>query len=155
MGAAISIAIIVFAMASTGAIFQPGQWYERLDKPSWTPPDWAFPVVWTILYVAIGTAGWLVWRKAGGTDHPAVVFWLVQIVANGLWSYLFFGRRRPDIAFWDVGILWLSIAAFAVTAWPLSPVASLLFLPYLCWVTVAAALNLSVWRRNPDAIGVS
>ena len=146
---ALVFVLIVLATASSGAIFKPGEWYESLRKPGWTPPTWAFPVVWTILYVFIGYAGWLVWTIAGWSLPMAL--WGLQIVANALWSYFFFGMRRMDVALVDVAILWLSIAVFIVAAWPVAPLASLLFLPYLAWVTAAAALNYSVRRLNPEA----
>jgi tryptophan-rich sensory protein len=98
----------------------------------------------------VAIAGWLVWEAAGWT--AAMTFWVAQLCLNGAWSWLFFGRRRMDQAFIDVILLWLSIAAFILTAWPISTWAALLFMPYLLWVTIAAALNLSVWRMNPHAM---
>jgi translocator protein len=142
---------LVVATASTGILFQPGAWYAQMRKPSWTPPNWAFGPVWTVLYIMIAIAGWLVWREAG--PGPAIFLWSGQLVLNGLWSFLFFGRRRMDLAFVDVVLLWLSVAGFAVAAIPVSETASLLFLPYLVWVTIAGALNLSVWRLNQAAVG--
>lgn len=147
--AAVVFIVIVIVAASSGAIFKPGQWYEGLRKPGWTPPKWAFPVVWTILYAMIGYAGWLVWTAAGWSLPMAL--WALQMVTNALWSYFFFGMRRMDVALVDVAVLWLSIALFIVTAWPIVPLASLLFLPYLAWVSAAAALNHSVRRLNPEA----
>ena len=147
--AAVVFIVIVFAAASSGAIFKPGEWYERLDKPSWTPPKWAFPVVWTILYLFIGYAGWLVWTTAGWSLPMAI--WTLQIIVNALWSYFFFGMRRMDLALVDVAVLWLSVAIFILAAWPVAPLASLLFVPYLVWVSAAAALNYSVRRLNPEA----
>ena len=148
MAAAIFV-VIVLAAASSGAIFKPGAWYENLRKPGWTPPNWAFPVVWSILYVMIGYAGWLVWTTVGWSSPLA--FWALQMVVNALWSYFFFGRRRMDLALIDVAVLWLAVALFILTAWPVSPLASLLFVPYLAWVTAAATLNHSVRRLNPGA----
>ncbi|MBC2771938.1 tryptophan-rich sensory protein [Rhizobium sp. AQ_MP] len=147
--AAVVFIVIVLLAASSGAMFKPGEWYEGLRKPNWTPPKWAFPVVWTILYVMIGYAGWLVW-DAQGWSQP-VALWGLQMVANALWSYFFFGLRRMDLALVDVAVLWLSIAAFIIVAWSATPLASLLFLPYLAWVTAAATLNYSVRRLNPAA----
>ncbi len=141
---------LVFAAALSGAVFKPGPWYDGLAKPSWNPPDWAFPVVWSILYIMIAVAGVLVWRAEGwGT---AMAFWAAQLVLNALWSALFFGARRMDWAFYEVVLLWLSIIGFIVTAWPVSATAALLFVPYLAWVTTAAALNRTVWRMNPGAV---
>lgn len=148
MAAAIFV-VIVLAAASSGAIFKPGAWYENLRKPGWTPPNWAFPVVWSILYVMIGYAGWLVWTKVGWSLPMAL--WALQMVVNALWSYFFFGQRRMDLALIDVAVLWLSVALFILTAWPVAPIASLLFVPYLAWVTAAATLNYSVRRLNPGA----
>jgi len=140
---------LVLASAASGAVFTPGAWYAALRKPSWTPPDWAFPVVWAALYALIAWAGVLVWRAEGGA--VALLFWGAQWVFNGAWSWLFFGRRRMGLAFVDVALLWLSVFGFMVFAWPVSPLASALFLPYLAWVSIAAALNRTVWRMNPDA----
>ncbi len=142
------VAVIMVAM--TGAIFKPGPWYETLEKPSWTPPDWAFPVVWSILYLFIAIAGWLVWQTSGWS--LALALWILQLLLNGAWSWLFFGLKRMDLAFVDVSLLWLCIAGFIVIAWPISTTAALLFLPYLVWVSIAAALNLTVWRMNPIAV---
>jgi translocator protein len=141
--------ILVFAAASTGAIFKPGPWYEKLDKPSWTPPNIAFPIVWSILYVMIAAAGWLVWREAGWS--LPIILWGAQLILNAAWSWLFFGRRRMDLALMEVSVLWLAIAGFIVTSWSVSSTASLLFVPYLVWVSIAVALNRSVLNRNPHA----
>ncbi len=147
--AAVIFLVIVLAAASSGAIFKPGEWYEGLRKPSWTPPKWAFPVVWTVLYVMIGYAGWLVWTLSGWS--LAMALWSLQIVANALWSYFFFGLRRMDLALVDVALLWLSIALFILVTASVAPLAAILFVPYLAWVTAAAMLNHSVRRLNPEA----
>ncbi|HRK18129.1 MAG TPA: tryptophan-rich sensory protein [Hyphomicrobiaceae bacterium] len=143
----IAFAAIVFAMATTGALFRPGAWYQSLAKPSWTPPNWLFGPVWMLLYIMIAIAGWRVWL-AGGMS-AAIVVWGINIIANGLWSYLMFGINRIDLAFYDIVVLWLTIAAFIVLAWPLDRTAALLFVPYLIWVSYASALNLTIWRINP------
>lgn len=137
-----------FAAASSGAIFKPGAWYETLAKPGWTPPNWAFPIVWTILFLANAVAGYLVWMAAGEAALLAMVVYGVSLVINAAWSALFFGAKRMDYALVDVVALWLSIAAIMVLFWPFSPLASLLQAPYLLWVTIAAALNLRVMQLN-------
>ena len=144
----IVIGAIVACAATTGGLFSPDEWYDRLNKPSWTPPGWVFPVVWTTLYIMIAAAGWLVWTAQG--LGVAMVLWGIQIVLNGLWSWLFFGLRRMDLALLDSALMWLAIAGFIVFAYPISATASLLFVPYLIWVTVAFVLNRAVWRMNPD-----
>lgn len=137
---------LVLAAATTGIQFSPGEWYAALNKPSWTPPNWAFPVAWTILYLMIAVAGWLAWR-AGGFG-PAVIVWAAGLVLNALWSYLMFGRHDIALALIDIGLLWIAIAAFIYATWDLNRTASYLFVPYLAWVTFAAALNFEVWRLN-------
>ena len=147
---AVFVALVVGA-AWTGARFRPGAWYRALDKPGWTPPDLVFPVVWGVLYVAIAAAGWLVWRADGWSLSLAL--WGVQLVLNAAWSWLFFGLRRMRLAFIDIALLWLAIASFIAAAWPVSMTSALLFLPYLAWVSLAAALNLSIMHRNPSLDG--
>ena len=140
---------ICVATAMTGILFKPGDWYKALDKPSWTPPDWLFGPVWSALYLMIAVAGWLVWTTLGMSG--LLVLWGANLILNAMWSWLFFGIRRMDLAFVDVVMMWLAIAAFIVLASATVPLAALLFVPYLVWVTIASALNLSVWRRNPEA----
>lgn len=135
--------------ASSGAIFKPGDWYRRLRKPVWTPPSWAFGPVWSVLYLMIAVAGWLVWRE--GSPGVAIWFWALQLVVNAAWSGLFFGIRRMDLALYDVVLLWIVVAGFILTAWTISMPAALLFVPYLIWVTIAGTLNWTVLRMNPAA----
>ena len=141
-----------FLAAVTGALFRPGEWYERLAKPSWRPPNWLFAPVWTILYLTIAVSGWLVWREAGftGAILPLAIYAL-QLVLNAAWTPLFFGLHRPDLGFLDILLVWLSIAATIALFYPIHAGAALLLLPYLAWVTFAAALNFAVWRLNPSA----
>tara|TARA_R110002020_G_scaffold6689_10_gene28405 strand:+ start:3525 stop:3980 length:456 start_codon:yes stop_codon:yes gene_type:complete len=147
---AIIIAVLVLVTASSGAIFKPGDWYQQLRRPSWTPPNWAFPLVWSILYLAIGVSGWLVWEAQG--VGLAMGLWLLQLVLNAAWSWLFFGRRRMDHAFVDVCLLFATIIAYIAAASQVSQTAALLFVPYAIWVATAATLNRSVWRLNPEAV---
>lgn len=135
------------AAAATGATFRPTAWYDRIEKPGWTPPNWMFPVVWTVLYLFIAVAGWLVWRRVGFAPVPFGLF-AAQLVLNAAWSPLFFGLKRPDLAFADLLLLWLAIAATLTAFAPIDSRAAILLAPYLAWVTLAGALNLSIWRRN-------
>ena len=138
-----------FLAAMTGAFFRPGEWYERLNKPSWRPPNRLFAPVWTILYLMIAVSGWLVWRQAGfvGAALPLAVYGL-QLVLNAAWTPLFFGLHRPDLGFVDIVLVWLSIVAAIVLFVPISVAAAVLLVPYLVWVTFATALNFAVWRLN-------
>lgn len=141
-----AFAVVTLLAAATGAMFMPGAWYAGLAKPSWTPPDWLFGPAWTVLYVMIAIAGWLIWRAQG--PGLALALWGVQLVLNAAWSWLMFGRHDILAALVDVAALWLSIAALILAAWSVSQTAALLLLPYLAWVSFAAALNLAVWRLN-------
>jgi tryptophan-rich sensory protein len=139
--------IACFAAASTGAVFKPGDWYDRLDKPSWNPPDWLFPVAWSALFIMIGVAGWLVWRQAG--FGLPLAFWVLQLLLNAVWSAVFFGLRRLGWAALEAGAMWGAILACVILFFPISPAAGWLMLPYLAWVSFAILLNTVIWRRNP------
>lgn len=144
------ITVLVIAAAATGGIFKPGEWYASLQKPNWTPPNWAFPVVWSLLYIAIAWSAWIMVRAEGYGLFMLV--WVAQLVLNAAWSWLFFGKKRMDLAFIDVCGLWAAIALLIVIAWSVSTLAALLLVPYLVWVTIAGALNLTVWQMNRDAM---
>lgn len=137
-----------FAAGGTGGAFPPGEWYVRLSKPDWTPPNWMFPVMWTTIYVLIsfGAA-----RVAGleGSQY-AMAFWAAQIGFNALWTPVFFGLRRLKGALIVMAFLWLSVLGCVITHWQLDLWAGLAMLPYLAWVTVAGVLNYSVTQLNPD-----
>lgn len=121
-------------------------WYATLTKPSWTPPPWLFGPVWTLLYIGMAVAAWRVWQGRDGAG-PMRLF-AMQLALNTLWSFLFFGMQRPDLAFVDIVALWLSIAATLASFWRRDRVAGALFVPYLAWVSFASALNLAIWRLN-------
>ena len=139
----------VFVTALSGAKYSPGSWYEELNKPSWQPPNWLFPIAWTILFIMIAISGWLVWREVGAITLPLVVYG-IQLILNYMWSWLFFGKKRMDLALFEVGLLWLSIVAMIVLFYPISETAALLLLPYLAWVSFAAFLNFTMLRLNPE-----
>jgi tryptophan-rich sensory protein len=150
--ALIPFVIACGAAASSGMAFPPGPWYRRLDRPPWTPPDWAFGVVWTVLYCLIAWAGWRVGLRAeAGAATLPLGLWACQLVLNSIWSPVFFGLRRPDAAVPIVLLLWIAVAAMVVSFLWVDTLAGIAMLPYLVWVTIASALNISVWRRNPGA----
>ena len=139
-----------FAAGSTGGLFSPGEWYARLRKPWWTPPNWLFPVAWTLLYVCMAAAGA---RVAVSPDNGiAMAFWALQIALNGLWTPVFFGLKKMRLGLIVLSGLWVSVAASVVALWQVDMIAGLLFLPYLAWVSVAGALNASVLRLNPEEV---
>jgi tryptophan-rich sensory protein len=137
---------LVALTAWSGATHEPGPFYAALQKPAWTSPDWVFAPAWAAIYVMIALSGWIVWRAQG--LGPALWVWLVQLVLNGAWSWLMFGRKQVDVALIDIGALWLAILAFIIVAWPVRRSAALLFVPYFLWVTFAAALNCELRRLD-------
>ena len=135
------------AAAATGTMIQPGAWYDTLNKPTWTPPPWVFPVVWTSLYLLMSVAGT---RIAGNGQASAL--WSLQIALNTLWTPVYFGLHRIKSAMVVMVFLWLSVAAATWTFFGVDFIAGLLFLPYLVWVTIAAALNFATMRLNPHNV---
>ena len=125
-------------------------WFLTIHKPTWTPPAWVFSFVWTILYIMMAFALWLVWKRTlrgkwGST--PYLLFGL-QLLLNLIWSALFFGLQSPFLALIDIILLWIILLATVVMFSNIYWVAGLLLVPYLAWVTFAAILNLVIWWQN-------
>jgi translocator protein len=141
------------AAAATGAMFQPGEWYRGLSKPLWTPPDWVFPLAWTFLYLSMSYAAARVASLSGTTPGTgqALAFWSVQIALNTLWTPIFFGLRKMKAGLVVIALLWLAVAATMIAFFRVDWIAGALIVPYVIWVTIAAALNRSVLVRNPGA----
>jgi benzodiazapine receptor len=140
---------VTFVAAAVGAHFQPGTWYAGLRKPAWTPPAAVFAPVWTLLYMLMAVAAWRVWQAAGfGAARVALTLYLIQLVVNAAWSWLFFGRHRIGSALIDVVLLWLLIAGTLLLFRARDDVAGWLLVPYLLWVGYAGALNLALFRLN-------
>ena len=151
LGLIISLVVCFAAAGIGGAVTTPqiGNWYATLVKPSWNPPDWVFGPVWSILYCCMAVAAWLIWRQGGfaAAKVPLILFG-AQLFLNVLWSCLFFGLRSPGVAFFDVILLWVAIAATLVAFRQRSTAAGILFAPYLTWVSFASVLNFVIWRLN-------
>jgi tryptophan-rich sensory protein len=141
--------IICLGAGFFGSQFTPGEWYASLEKPAWNPPSSIFAPVWTCLYILMALAVWLVWIQARhpGRIHAVAVF-IMQLVLNGLWSYLFFGLNRPGMAFLEIIIMWGAILVTIVMFWKIRPLAGILLMPYLLWVSFASVLNHQLWRLN-------
>ncbi len=137
-----------FAAGSTGALFPTGAWYKSLNKPTWVPPDWMFPVAWTSIYLLISFAGARVAVIDG--NAYAMAFWAIQIALNALWTPVFFGLRRLKGSLPIIAGLWLAVLGCTVTHFQLDFWAGLAFVPYLLWVTVATALSIAMVRLNPN-----
>ncbi len=142
--------LLTAAAATLGAIFTPGAWYAALAKPALTPPDWIFPVVWTVLYAMIAVSGWLLWRQRNvdPSGLPALGLWALQLALNAAWSWIFFGLHLTGVALAEIVLLFVTILAVVLLARRTSPAASLLMTPYLAWVGFAVWLNFGIWRLN-------
>jgi tryptophan-rich sensory protein len=126
-------------------------WYATLNKPSFSPPNWLFAPVWTLLYIMMGFAAALVWQK--GLQNPrvrtALVIFLAQLILNMVWSVLFFGLRSPLYGFMDILFLWAMILVTIAQFSKVSTLAAALLIPYILWVTFASGLNLGIFLLNP------
>lgn len=136
-----------FAAGATGALFPTGAWYKSLKKPAWVPPNWVFPVAWTSIYLLMSFAGARI-AVLDGSGY-ALAFWALQIAFNTLWTPVFFGLRHWKGSLFAMAGLWIAVLGCTVTSFQLDTWAGLAFVPYLVWVTVAAALNIAVVRLNP------
>lgn len=150
--AAISV-IIAQVAGAIGSIFtlpSISTWYAALAKPALTPPGWVFGPVWSILYVLMGIAAFLVWREVRDKERKgtALVLYGGQLVLNALWSVAFFGLHRITLALGIIALLWIGIAGCISTFSKVSRPAAWLMAPYLAWVTFAAYLNLSIYLLN-------
>ncbi|WP_024656980.1 TspO/MBR family protein [Pseudomonas syringae USA007] len=134
------------AAAATGIIFKPGAWYESLQKPSFTPPNWAFPVAWTTIYLLLAWAGYRLTLLPG--SQTVLALWAAQIALNTLWTPVFFGANRIAAAMVILALLWIVVATMIVMALQLDIITGLILFPYLVWLSVAAALNFSILRHN-------
>jgi benzodiazapine receptor len=135
----------------SGLATAPGvrDWYPSLVKPPFTPPDWLFGPVWTVLYLMMGVALWWVWRRQGEVPvRAALTLFAVQLTLNALWSVLFFGLQAPGAALVDILLLWVAIGLTIRAFREVSVRAAVFMLPYWAWVTFATALNASIWMLN-------
>jgi tryptophan-rich sensory protein len=138
---------LTFCAALTGFFIQPAGYYASLAKPPWSPPGWVFGPVWTLLYLMMAVAAWLVWRQGGWrAQRGPLMFYLLQLVLNALWTPVFFGLRSPGLALAVIVLLGAAIVLTARAFRSVSHAASWLLVPYLFWVVFAAALNFSIWR---------
>ena len=148
--------LVTFLAAAVGAAASrdAATFYAQLVQPTWAPPAAVFGPVWGVLYLLMGIAAWMAWRRAGfGGARVGLALYLVQLAVNALWSWLFFAWHRGALAMVDILVLLALVAATAVAFWRVRAAAGALLLPYLAWITFAAALNFAVWRLNPQVLG--
>ena len=136
-----------FCAGAVGSQVTDPDWYQALRKPAWAPPSWVFGPVWTVLYFLMGLAAWLVWRRKGFAGAQlALTIFLVQLGFNAAWTWLFFGLRRPGLAFAEIVVLWGLILGTVLAFRRHQRIAAWLLVPYLLWVTYAAMLNGALWQ---------
>ena len=137
------VAVSVLGGLATSAAIP--DWYATLAKPSWTPPNWVFGPAWTTLYVLMAVAAWLVWRRRRLVEvRGALLAWWVQLALNLLWTMLFFGLRQPLWGLIEIVALWVAIAITIALFHRVRPLAALLLVPYIAWVSFAISLNAGI-----------
>ncbi|MCX8570886.1 TspO/MBR family protein [Aminobacter sp. MET-1] len=150
MSRAFSLILFVLAVVLIGMLIGyatlPGEWYASLNKPSFTPPNWIFAPVWTVLYISIAIAGWRCWVR--DRNSTAMKLWFVQMSLNFLWSPVFFGAQQPGMALVVVIAALAAVLTFIAAAWNSDRLAAVLFLPYAAWTAFATALTAGVVFMN-------
>ena len=150
---AVFLALVVLA-SWLGAQFPSGEYYALINKPTWAPPAWLFAPVWAVLYALMALAMWRVWESGQQARTGALAWWLIQLVFNVAWTWLFFGLTRTGWAMAELGIL-IGLVILCMRAfWPVSRPATWLLLPYVLWLLFALALNFSIWSLNGGGISL-
>ena len=147
--------VLTFAAAAIGGAASPnaGAFYQQLNLPGWAPPAWLFAPAWSVLYLLMGIAAWDVWRARGLRGaRTGLSLFIIQLGANALWTWLYFAWHQGAWAFAEIIILWALILGTLVAFWRVRPLAGVLLLPYLVWVTFASALTYTTWQRNPQLL---
>ena len=122
-------------------------WYADLQQPAFSPPNWVFGPVWITLYTLMGISLYLVWNKKNNVKIPLTLFF-IQLILNSIWSIIFFGLQNSFYALIEIIILWIAILLTIISFYKISKKASLLLIPYIIWVTLAAILNYYIWVLN-------
>jgi len=150
LACSVSICLLTGFVGSAFTMNSVKTWYADLSKPFFNPPDWAFGVVWPILYVMMGVAAFLIWNRGFGNKQVRIALGLfvAQLVLNGFWTPIFFGLHMIGLALAEIILLWLAILATIVGFWRLSKAAACLLIPYILWVSFAIALNAALWHLN-------
>jgi len=144
--------LIALSAGFIGSLFTTSSissWYAFINKPSFSPPNWLFAPAWSLLYILMAFAAFLIWKKR---DHsqtkPALMFYGIQLILNALWSIIFFGMHNPGLAFLEIIFLWSFILITLIKFYKINKTAGLLFIPYILWVSFASILNYAVWMLN-------
>lgn len=147
---AVGVTLLIGFLSSLAVMGQVETWYRSVERPWFTPPNWIFGPVWTLLYILMGIAAGLVWNQ--GIERQdvrrALSFYGVQLVLNALWSILFFGLHTPGLALAEIAVLWVFIILTMIAVARVRKASAWLMLPYICWVSFAAILNFSFYQLN-------
>jgi len=151
MFALLFLIAISLGVGQVGVVFMTPDtfaWYKALSKPEWTPPNYIFPIIWTVLYLLMGIAAWLVWREKKEQYEWALSAWSIQLILNGLWTPLFFGYHQIRLSF--ILIVFYAITVFITTAlfYKHHKFSGFLMTLYLGWVMYAGVLNYFIWQLN-------
>lgn len=145
----IAVPLVIGGTASFATASSVSSWYVTLEKPFFSPPNWVFGPVWTLLYILMGVSSYVVYKAPNsGARRLGLDTYAIMLGLNFLWSFLFFGFQMPGLAFIEIIILWFFILSMIVFFYRVKPIAGLLQLPYLAWVTFATALNGAIWWLN-------
>lgn len=148
----LGITMAAAAVGGWASANAPG-FYSTLNKPSWAPPAAVFGPVWTVLYLLMAVAAWLVWKEGRKREvRRALSFYLLQLALNALWTWVFFAWRLGGWALAEISVLWVLILLTSIGFYRVRPIAGLLLVPYLAWVTFATVLNAVLWRMNPPLL---
>ena len=150
---AIALLVCLAVGYSASTVTRPSveTWYPTLVKPIFNPPNWIFMPMWTLLYILMAVAAGLVWDKIKEQNEAvkkALLFFIIQLTLNAIWSYLFFGLKNPLLALIEIALLWLMIYETYLKFIKINKTAGYLLIPYMAWVAFAAVLNASIWWLN-------
>ncbi|HEV7329501.1 MAG TPA: TspO/MBR family protein [Flavisolibacter sp.] len=146
VGVPVGVGAIAGLFTATGV----NSWYQTIDKPSWQPPNWVFGPVWTVLYILMGIAFYLVWKSnaAPKLKRMAITLWIIQLVFNFFWSFIFFTRHQIDWALAEILVLWFFILLTIIYFGRINKVAAWLMVPYISWVSFASLLTFAIYELN-------
>lgn len=146
----VSVPLLIGFSSGFFTITDVGSWYQTIQKPAWNPPNWIFGPVWTTLYILMGIALFLIWKKEGNNKlkKAAIILFAIQLVLNFFWSIIFFNQHQIGWALVEIVILWLSILLTIFVFAKIDKIAAWLMVPYIAWVTFATILNFTIWQLN-------
>eukprot|EP00270_Netrium_digitus_P002767 TRINITY_DN1313_c0_g1_i1.p1 TRINITY_DN1313_c0_g1~~TRINITY_DN1313_c0_g1_i1.p1 ORF type:complete len:174 (+),score=38.74 TRINITY_DN1313_c0_g1_i1:194-715(+) len=148
---AIAIPVVISFIIGNAIGGGDSEWYKALNKPSFTPPGWVFPIVWVTLYFMMGTASWIVWKDGGFEGHSfALSLYAIQLFLNFIWSPLFFASHQIGWALAEIILLLLSVVATTFSFYSVSAAAGILLIPYILWLCLAMTLNYLIFVNNPS-----